>query len=271
MRIAVTKPGLYVLRASQLAPLMELRTSAATSLIRSGRLALTNQGHRVAVLAARDGSALYFYGEAISTPYTSTNIYYLGRGRATVIQRTSPAVSGTPATSFTDTVHVEKNLRPMPAKFHDPVGDFWLWNYEVAGSRTPTFEIDAPSPEAGRTLRVSLLGLDDTGTPNEHHVRVTLNGVTLGDVRFAGATPATASFTIPAGVLNAGANTVTVSGILDTGAPYSMVAVDSFDLTYTRSADAVDDQLMLDAATAGPRRVTGLAAGPGWVFDVTDP
>jgi autotransporter-associated beta strand protein len=273
VRIEVAASGLYALRAPDIATALGMRPAAVSRLIRAGRLALTNQGHAVAVMGAADASALYFYGESLATPYASKNVYFLARGRAVRLQSASTPVPDTPATTFVDTLHVEKDLMAMTGLYHDPEADFWIWDYLVAGDPDYgllKFTLNAPSVVAGRTLSLSLLGMSATGTSNEHHVKVKLNGVALGDVKFSGITEKTAGFAIPDGVLTSGQNEVQVQSLNDSGAAYSIVGVDSFDLSYTRRAVAVDDQLQLEAGARG-MRVDGLSTRPVWVFDVSAP
>ena len=126
---------------------------------------------------------------------------------------------------------------------------------------------------AGRTLNVSLVGLTTIHNLDEHHVQVSLNGTLLGDVQWSGMVrqPDSHPFTIPDGVLKPGANQVEIKAILDPGIPYSLVAVDSVDVTYARSATVVDDRLLLTAGSRGPVLVDGLTSADAWVFDVTSP
>jgi hypothetical protein len=274
VRIELTTPGFYRLGSADIASLLGLREAVVRRLVRNSRLCLTNLGRRVAMQSAVDGSAVYFYGEALSTPYTATNVYFLQRGRGTAARRSSVLPGGAASTSFVDHVRAEQDKVAMPAYFHDPEADFWIWDYLYAGDATygtRQFSLQAPDALAGQTLGVDLLGLSDTGTPGEHHARIKLNGVTLGYMQFSGTSAAEGSFDIPAGALVPGTNTVSITAMTDTGAAYSMFGVDGFDLTYVRSATAVQDQLLLTAGSSGSFQVSALSRSRVWVFDVTSP
>ena len=83
----------------------------------------------------------------------------------------------------------------------------------------------------------------------------------LGEVKFSANAAKTATFTIPAGLLVSGANEVKVHEMSDTGA-FSAVGIDSFDLTYTRSAVAVADQLTLGGRLGRPHAGERSSPGP---------
>ena len=60
-----------------------------------------------------------------------------------------------------------------------------------------------------------------------------MNGTSLGETAWAGATPVSASFTVPAGTfLTSGANSLLVETLLDTGLSHSVVALDSIEYSW---------------------------------------
>jgi uncharacterized repeat protein (TIGR01451 family) len=343
LRIQVTDPGLYKVVAADLVSGLRLTDARARQLIRTKGLELTSKGKSVAYLATADGSALYFYGEAIDSVYATDNVYWLkvGKGTGMALGSMKPAASATgaattttgapvtttttttapgptstsaptsttetgtsetvgelalstgdseptdttvsatttselevAASSFVDSIHFEKDLVDAPTLFHDPQADIWMWDYLVAGYAplsSKTISVTVPGVVSGRTLTVQLQGLVTTEEANEHHVQVALNGTVLGDSRWEGAVPHVVSFDIPAGVLRAGENEVQLVALLDSGIDYSLVGLDSLDVTYERSLNAVGDQLLFSLGDAGLARVGGLSSTDAWILDLADP
>jgi hypothetical protein len=113
--------------------------------------------------------------------------------------------------------------------------------------------------------------ITDTDIDTDHHAAVYVNGSPVGEVWWDGATEMEATFEFSQGLLAEGENTVTVKGLLDTGASYSIFYVDSFDLTYQRLYEAVDDSLVLQGGWNAIVTVTGFKSPDIMVFNITDP
>ncbi|OFW61941.1 MAG: hypothetical protein A2133_07000 [Actinobacteria bacterium RBG_16_64_13] len=275
LRIEMTGSGLYRIEAADLVAGLGLSDTRVRELIRSKGLRLTARGVTVPYLQAADSSAIYFYGQAIDSVYTSMNVYWLLVARGTTMAN-APGLgdTGSSATSFVDVLHVEQDFIDAPSLFHDREADFWLWDYLVAGDsalENEVVSVEATDAIAGVKLGVELQGITTTEEINEHHVRVILNGTVLGDTWWSGAVAHQADFVIPAGLLTPGANEVDVLALLDGGIDYSLVALDSLDLFYERSTVVVEDQLLLTATGAGPVQVDGLSSTGAWVIDLADP
>jgi hypothetical protein len=369
LRIEVIDPGLYTIRATDLVAGLGLAELEVRELLVSHGLRLTSQGKEVAYIAAADGSALYFYAQAIESPYTAVNVYWLkvgdgapmgmveattttttletptvtlgettttaqtttttagetmtteqtttttagettttasetttttGESTTTTGETTTTALETTttqaptttttgettttaggtaettgtdtlesepeaagPVTSFTDTAHAEQDTFAAATLFHDPEDD--------APLASQTVTVDTPDALAGKKLTVHLHSLATAGVTNEHHVRVELNGTVLGDARWAGVAPRNPDFLVPSGLLKDGQNQVKIIALLDTGVPYSVVALDSVDVTYERALEVVEDQLAFGVANTCVAEVNGLSSTDAWVLDLADP
>ena len=207
--------------------------------------------------------------EVVSTTTESVTTTTEAKSSADSADTSEQAQATTAMTSFVDVLHVEKDVIPATGMFEDPESDFWYWDYLIAGHASlgaKSFTLDAPDAISGIGLDVTLLGM----TATAHHVEIRLNGVSLGQTKWAGVEAHTASFDIPADVLKAGANEVKVSALLDSGVSYSYAAVDGFDLTYDRATVAISDQLMLKASATGRLKVTGLSTAGAWIIDIGD-
>lgn len=276
MKIGVKEPGLYRVDAADIAKNMNLPSMIVRGMIAANNFQLSNRGQPASVKAAADNKALYFYGEAIDSIYTDTNVYVLtaGRGMSIPTIRQSSAVPDGAGDSFTDTLHIEKDLNFAPVLFDDPEADYWFWDYMVAGNpslETKSFVFWADGALGPGQLAVNLLGLTSSGIMGEHRAQVHLNGTFIGDTHWTGSTAYTAVFSIPNGVLLDGDNTATVTAVLDAGIPQSLFAVDSFDLTYERAYRAYGDQLLLLGDGNPDVTVDGFSSKNIWVLDLAHP
>ena len=154
--------------------------------------------------------------------------------------------------------------------------DRWLWGYAYYPAQptwTHPFSLAAPL-SAPATLSVSLQGYLAVATVNpDHHARISLNGTLLGDYSWDGRDALNVDLPVPAGVLLAGSNTLTVSAVGDTGYQYDVFYIDSFDLAFSSLFMAEGDVLSFTYATPGSWLfpLDGFSTDQVSVYDVTDP
>ena len=276
VKIGVKEDGVYYLDAAGLAAIMGMPAATVERMIKLRQLQVMNRGEEVIYLV--EGSGLYFYGEGLESIYTDENVYWLGFGSS---QRPATQSGGSPLAtveegSFRESVHAETNRMAVPALFEDPEADMWMWEYVVAGApglgtRSFPLKTDGAVPGGSATLRVKLMGYTDTGVSDEHHVSVKVNGTEVGDGRWTGKEPCELRVTFAQNILRDGDNTVEVSGLLDTGAPYSVFYVDALEMEYGRYYRAVNDQLEARGETNGVMTITGFGKNEVIVLNVTNP
>ncbi len=275
VKIAVKENGLYYVGATDLAPLLAGSARSVAQLIRLGHLSLTCRGEAVAYLPAQDGVGLYFYGQAIQSIYAAENVYWLefGLGDLMAEMGESGVQPAAVAQRFTEVVHAEENRYPATGIFFDPTADFWLWDYVISGQESKSVTVRADGAAlSGRTiLTVHLTGATSTKVDPEHHARISLNGVAVGEARWDGLDGHSLAVSVNPALLRLGANTVAVEGILDTGAPYSIFYIDSLDLVYERRYEAVGDSLLCRAEDHAVVTVGGFTQSQISVLDVTSP
>jgi len=273
-KISVTKQGLYYLDASKISSLFGVSLNSAKTMIYKNLLALTNHGQKVAYLPAEGNSGIYFYGEGIDSNYTNENIYWLGKGKGQRVSYTGgrwPSQLGNG--TFTDTAHAEENEILAAELFTDPQSDFWVWDYVIGGYApydVKNFPIMTKGVAAGSSnavLTVNLQGFTNT----QHYVIISLNGQQIGESQWVGNVSKTLVLDFPQTLLSEGVNTVEVKGVLDTGVPYSVFYVDSFDLSYQRLYKADGDSLLFKGNGNSIVTVQGFTNRNILVFDVTDP
>ena len=266
-RLGVAAPGIYRVEAAELAPLLDFPPPAVASLIANGALSLAQHG--LAVAWWDGGGAVEFYGEGIASPFARENAYILtlGPGVAPAAAGATPLAPAPAGLSFRERLDAEQDLRPVVLLPLDPEGDTWFWEILQAGHSTNagrTFALAVPglAPGAGPAeLTVRLQG----GSSEQHEVSIEVNGAPVGTVALPGTAAAAAVLELPAGLLAAGANQVTV-----TATAGGFVLVDGFGLAYDRLYQAEGSRLVLRGDGHRAVTVRGLGAGAR-VLEVSDP
>ncbi|MEO6194815.1 MAG: C25 family cysteine peptidase, partial [Thermoanaerobaculia bacterium] len=286
VHLSVRQTGLYTLSAATVGAWLGMTQAEAGQAIAKGKFSLSRGGQPVAWYPAavvtggkvRDlGPSLFFYGEAPDSLYTDAGVYRLEKGQgllmAEVPAGAAPAkVGGT----FAETRHVERDVFAATVISPNPESDYWYWEFLQGGDPTyghRTFTLDAPG-FAGKgegSLAVSLQGATASGITGEHRAQVSLNGTPLGEVSWTGITAQQGQFAIPPGTLLESGNQVEVTALTGDGAPYSIIYVDSFDLSYPRAFRAAADALAFPAGGNSQVTVTGFSSPSIRLIDVQDP
>ena len=278
VKISISKEGLYYIDSAEISSLLGLSQDEVKHLIKAGNLAMSSQGRNVAYIPPSDNSGIYFYGQGIDSIYTEENIYWLYKGNGLQMEYTE-GEGQEPAgyRAFTETIHAEKDKFFLASPSLDPETDYWFWDYIVGGNPsmgTKTFNIqayDSANTSSAATMTARLYGLTNTGVNNDHHAVISLNGTIIGEDRWKGAEEKIITLSFSQGLLYNGANTIEVKGLLDTGAPYSVFYVDSFDLSYQRLYKANGDSLIFRAEDTQPLTIYGFTNPDILVFDITEP
>lgn len=277
-KISATTDGLYYMGSAEISSLLGLAEPKVRQLIGSGSLALTNQGNNVAYIQAEDMAGLFFYGQSIDSQFTKENIYWLSQGRGLQMDnRDGDSPDPVGYSTFTETIHAEQDKVVAPVLAKGLGSDYWFWDYVIASNPslgTRLFDLQAfgvADRSSNASLTVRLHGLTATGATNDHHVIISLNDTVIGEDQWKGAEERIVELSISQGLLRSGTNQIKVKGLLDTGAPYSVFFVDSFDLTYQRLSEAHEDSLTFRAADAQPLTVYGFTRPDLVVLDITDP
>jgi Peptidase family C25/Concanavalin A-like lectin/glucanases superfamily/Domain of unknown function (DUF2341) len=188
------------------------------------------------------GSVLYFHADrtASSADYSSEVAYELVRSRdgsQMSVGRGTPAgpAVGSSTTGFAS---FETNRIYQPGLLE--AEDVWLWQAATSTVAAPpavAFSlngVETASEEAAR-LVVHLQGGSESGVVADHHVRVLVNGVEVGEATFAGKKPYPLEAAVPASVLKEGTNELSVVNAGDTGV-YSLAFLDRFELSYPQAS-----------------------------------
>ena len=150
------------------------------------------------------------------------------------------------------------------------IEDLWQWESMLGGaSQSKAFALDGldeASPETARVV-VYLQGGSDAEPVVDHHVRVSVNGVLVGEESFDGAVPHRVESEVPVSLLRSDANELVVLNVGDTGVS-SRVFLDRFEVLYPQvgagRAGAFDGVF----SKAGTAEVASLVSAAA-VVDVT--
>ncbi|MDY0297780.1 MAG: C25 family cysteine peptidase [Acidobacteriota bacterium] len=274
VRVTVRGKGLFYVSAGQVAAALGVTQARAMKMIGNYNLNLTGLGEEIAWLAAVDGAGLYFYNPGVETPYSDRNVYFLEHGRGVAMEAaTAASAAGADHLTYTERTHFEQNRYPLLIAGMDPAGDIWFWDYVTAGQGARSFTLHVPgvSTAGEAVLTVALQGATDTAADLDHQVSVSINGQQVGQAAWSGASGHVFETTFDASLLQEGANTIAVSGSLDTGAPYSTFYVESFDLSYPRQYTAENNVLICRADGHAEISVGGITDANVLVLDVSRP
>ena len=234
----------------------------------------------VAWIAAADNGGLYFYGEAIDSPYTQDNVYWLGRGRGALIDgRPAPPSGLIELEAFNERLHFEEDVWPLTSVITDPEGDFWMWEYFF--SNTPGYDVKtlnlttpgvAVTPENAARITLFLQGASVDPIEPNHTIEVRLNGSQLGDVHFwNGDDMFELELSVPQSLLNDGGNTLEITALAAPGLEYDVFYLDAVEVSYRRLFIAEGDRLMAKTALGGVVEISGFTSDDISVFDLADP
>lgn len=279
VKLTVEENGVYRVSATEIASALGVTESLVSDWIADGRIEMSNRGNAVAWLGEDDNSGILFYGEGIDSIYTAKNVYWLkeGVGGHQMVELGGSAPSPvSDGLTFRETVREEQQQFATPQAFWEVGQDFWIWTYLVAGyseydSLTWSFNLDDPETAAGNAVvKVSLIGATDTAAAQDHHVVVYINGTEIGEEAWDGKNACVITASVSQAVLIDGNNELTMKGLLDVGASYSYVYVDSFEVSYDRKHKAVNNNLIIHDDANNVATVSGFDSAEVRVLDIAD-
>jgi peptidase C25-like protein len=266
-KVAVAGSGMVQVKLRDIAIGLGMSRAEAGGQLRAGRLRLSHGGRDVAWQAADDGDGLVFYGEAIQSPYTNSNVYWLERGKGLLLESVSARpTAGTAAASFVDSLHLEIDAIPaVTAPL--PVEDFWIWKSffpGFPGFDRATLSVDVPAPAPGAaTLAVHLYGFAAT-----QRARLRVNGRHVTEIAWSGTGPHTAQVSLPLDVLRDGGGNEIELVALEAERGFWL---DSFDLTYPHRYRASSGRLAFRTEAGRAVALAGFPSADIAVYDLAQP
>jgi hypothetical protein len=220
-------------------------------------------------------SYFVFYGKAVESLYTHTNVYTLtynaGLAERAAVEDGAPQAGVTTPAYYMETIAVDDNNK---YSFIAPNGDPWYNEMLLARddggvSRDFTINVDhlvTNAPDA--SLLVGVWGASEFPVENDHHVIVNLNGeAQIADKYFDGVVDVEIDSNVPTSSLVDGLNTLTLLLPWDTGADWDIVMLDEYSLTYPRAFVARNNLLQFKAS-GDAFAVTGFTSPDIQVFRV---
>jgi hypothetical protein len=266
-KVAVNRDGIYQITCAQLAS-----AGIDTAALDLNTVQVFKNGNEIAIATTGQcnaGGSVEFFGQAATTRYTNTNIYWLTFG-ASAGKRMSArdgSGSGTIPASFTATAHIERDYTYSAGFPMIEGADRWFWGSLPTGqTRDYTFDLaNLAATTANATMQYRVVGIN-TGN---HRTQVYLNGNLLEDATWYGRAERVGILTFPQAYLIAGTNTIRLAENMSG----STLFVNNFDVTYLSTFTAVTDTLRFRDGTTGTRQyqVAGFSNASALVFDVTDP
>lgn len=271
VKISVTSEGWYQVTRSQLisaglAPGSDARTlQLFAEGIEQPILILGNQS---GPLGAND--AIEFYGTPIDTPFSGMRVYWLVNGTEPGFRipanSTEPSGrEGPPAFPFTTTL--EQRTTYFAALLNGENNDNFFGAVITSAPTDQDLTVVHRASQTGMaiTLDVTLQGVTDQ---QAHAVNVEFNGSSVGELDFENQANFTQSFSIDAGLLHDGGNTVTLTA-LDGENDVSLVQSIALHYPHTYTADS--DWLRAQAFAGSTITISGFANPQIKVFDITEP
>jgi hypothetical protein len=222
-----------------------------------------------ALLTAND--SLEFYGQALDTTTTATQVYYLVNGnsqgkRISVVAdkrvRFIEPLGDTDSASFTSTIERKDKLLYFSSLLNGETENFFG---PVINNTTVTQTLVVQSlagPAGSDTLEVALQGVTDL----PHQVQITLNNVALGLVEFPGREHQSLALPVPFGLLKEGDNQVALTS---TASATDISLLDYLRLTYQKQYRATDNRLAFTVAAGRRISVTGFSTPQLRLLDIT--
>lgn len=285
-RIAVTQTGIYQINHSQLPGL--------PASVSNANLRMCHQGQQIRIKIEdtdgdgnfESGDKVVFYGEAIKTQETTTNIYWLtyGGGTAGLVMQTANGAPGGAATPSNHpvTLHLETDAIYYSRIPSCDCNDHWYPAVPLEGSITSTqrslaFPFTVANKFGGTydiPIRIQTWGWLFTET---HSFTVKLNNTVVGSGSFNGSGILDEGLlwqgNAPSSALVEGQNTLTVQAEPVPGqSPAHKFLIDWVEITPRRQYVAQSNRLAFVQPNAGNHKyVASGFSGSVDIFDVTDP
>jgi uncharacterized repeat protein (TIGR01451 family) len=270
-KIAVNAEGWYVVTRAQLVaagfdPAGDARTlQLFAEGIEQPMAILGQQGSSLA-----SNGAIAFYGTAIDTPFSGTRVYWLVRGSQPGKRISVSSAGGSSASSvqsFLSSVTLEQRTTYFAALLNGPNADNFfgaLVNNDPVDQDLAIEHYD-PSSSIPAQITITLQGVT-AGQP--HSVSVAVNGSSVGVLNFNGQDNFSSTFPVQQGLLQNGANTVTLTA-LDGDSDTSLVQSIVLNFAHTYTADS--DWLRAAAPAGAHVKISGFSNQQIQVYDVSDP
>lgn len=283
-RIGVQETGIYGLSQVALQNAGIPPTLSAASL----RMCHRDQEIPIKVLDANanqqfdSGDTILFYGVALRTQETDTNIYWLtygGEDGLRIAENAGNPNGATRPVSYDSRTHFEEDHSYYSRIPTEDLNDHWYWGAPLNSAGVDTLTIDFSLDNLSTIEHTVPITVEVWGwiQDENHSYRVHLNGYPVGTTTtFYGSGVENVSSTFTAstdpGVLINGTNTLTIEAVLNGNGTNHSLLVNWAEIMVQRKFVAVNDRLRFGYQQAGTWefKTSGFSAPP-LILNVTDP
>ena len=195
------------------------------------------------------GDNILFFGEDIDSKYTADNVYWLTYGAQTGLRMT--ARDGTPGSGATPSHylanrHFEQNKYYSSKTPGDEALERWMWDY-INYTRTwqESFTIVDPKLAETATLKIAMVGGSESPFNPDHHARIFLNNIQIGDVTWDNRTWQILQMPNIQDKLIVGENLLRVECIDDLEVAADTIYIDWFELDFANGFIAELNELVV--------------------------
>ncbi len=286
VRISVSRAGLYQVKGSDL-------TAAGVNLagVDPRTLQLTSNGSPVDIVleGEQDGvfdpaDAVVFWGVALDTRYTGTNVYWLAQATGTaprMATRDTTPHGAAEVTAFRASLRGEGSLLYDSNAPAAQPAEHWWWERLDAppnstyGSISDTYKAtlhNMPASASNARLRFNVQGRSNMTPKPDHETLLYVNGTQVDDQSWSGLAAFTHDVSFPASRLVDGVNTFRLEVRAPAGVSFSSILSNWFSLDYdsryVASSDALGFVIPANPATV---RLGGFTSSSITVLDTTVP
>ncbi len=252
------------------------------------KLQLTRAGVEIAVEWDGDDDTVFsaserilFYADPRFNRYTSSDVYFLSSsaqdGTRMVEQEAAPG--SLPQGRVRERQVFEQNRIYTPDCNCAPIpagrdGDRWVWDaLRLPDRPQASYSFTLADVDAGQPARLTLwvIGFTDVPVSPDHNIQAKVNGRALGALVFDGKRAASAALDIPAGILQAGANTLELTQPQLSGVSIEGAWLDAFAIDYSRFGNPSGSQARFSGEETGNQRYSLSLESPTGLrlYDVT--
>ena len=236
---------------------------------------LTQNGEPVAYYLTEN--SLIFYGQASDNRYAVNRPYILHTGEdiAGIQMAQTPVTTDTtpPLTNLPNTIHFEQDLtyrsQARTREFSELVP--WFWEViRVESQATVNVQLPAQTDGSG-TITLQLWGATTVAdTENDHDIDLIINGQNIGTIVGDGETVYSNTLQIPAGVLQAGQNSIILDNTPAGATFLDINYLDWIEISYNAPLQADQDVIWANAGISGQATLSKFSTRPH-LFDIANP
>jgi hypothetical protein len=227
------------------------------------------------------GDEVIFYAEALSTEYSSENVYWLTYGGDMGLRmQENPGSIEEPIDApneFPSYTHFEQDQFYWTELEGAEEIDRWFYSTFIWGGRQKNFVLNltevSTAPDLNARVRISMRGFFDIPPYPNHHAVISINGNFIAEGLWSSNEEHRIETEVPQAYLVEGNNTITIQSLIDNGADYDLLLADWFEVDYWKELAAEENSITFGYQGDGTYlfEIPGFSSSALNVFDITNP